>query len=831
MSDLIVKQDEWSELLYVDALKAGKGLPPVNDSLFGIATKENKFQIAGAWVADSIHARHIDYPKTPEEVRWFLLGRSERLRLLYNAAIIIQLTATLLEQSHCGNRINKIGNDLIHRGAPTRLGVTILDLLCLLVYCYDLFLTFSVNANKKSCMRRPWSSLRLVICLLIFVDCIIFFAYPAQPRIFRCLLPFLLISRRSNLKLMVQGLITSGYHSLPIIKALACLLLLWGFVGYVMFRNVDTNNNLFANWGQGIATALHCFTSRPYNLKALNPIYAHAQSATVWFMTLQMAADILCIGLIVAVGAKHYKIFAADTLYRRLLDRRHSASAAFYAVVSASSETSPDKRQFSQQNNNSNLHIDEKEVPQQGEVVMSPITSTGATDTDTGSNEMDKEAAADGAEAIWKLEGEEEDIWIADMSHLRMSRSAWLHLCEHLKGKYALNPFTANFIFDFVVGSDPRQQHSLSESQQYTQEEKEQNEQEEQNEEGGEHTQDEGDGVETAAPAIATAANSSGVGGRGVSGGDPGISTGLRDDSTAAPQGEDDKVQADLHSIDEFLFFRCLALVAARISIQSDTVVNAGSGGSVGSSSSVAGAVGPDGHRGTNIELSDFRESTMSHSSAAIGAGAAAASGALRSSMHSQSGRSSFVVVNRQSDIMKVFSPLPHHDGGAAAAGGADGVRGSETGSLRDSEWTTNSLPLQRVNTQQRSWQQTVAQSYGEKGSGAAGGLVRTGSRPGQGQGGLEVYPSFFDVSMLGVDATLDDEYGRRSSMQVSPYFALLYIGCTRCVGHVQDQTCDFTFCIFVSLTPKVSHNYVHNYVMSIYPTDNACAGAQGSNR
>ena len=69
--------------------------------------------------------------------------------------------------------------------------------------------------------------------------------------------------------------------------------------------------------GEGIAEALHCFTSRPYVLKSLDTIYSENQASALYYVSLTLAADVLCIALIVATGAKHYKQFAGNILHNR----------------------------------------------------------------------------------------------------------------------------------------------------------------------------------------------------------------------------------------------------------------------------------------------------------------------------------------------------------------------------------------------------------------------------------------------------------------------------------------------------------------------------------
>ena len=246
---LNAKQDDWSNLLTIESIDQ----PPPPDSIFSLLNAEDRLELAAVWVSDGIHARHTDYPKTSKEVQYFKMSRSAYLRGIFNIAVIIQLLATFLDNTKCDHDYSNDGNRLFNpNGSPTRLTLTILDLVCLVVYLYELFLVFIVNPSRKSLTSKPWSTLRLLICLFVILDCLIYFIDPTQPRLMRCVFPFLLISKRNNLKLMCQGLIISAYKSLPIIKALVSILILWGFIGYFFFNATDGNTTAFSNPGREI---------------------------------------------------------------------------------------------------------------------------------------------------------------------------------------------------------------------------------------------------------------------------------------------------------------------------------------------------------------------------------------------------------------------------------------------------------------------------------------------------------------------------------------------------------------------------------------------------
>jgi hypothetical protein len=277
--------------------------------------------------------------------------------------------------------------------------------------------------------------------------------------------------------------------------------------------------------GIGIAEALHCFTSRPYVLKSLSTIYANNQASTLYFVTLTLAADILCIALIVATGAKHYKQFAANILHNRLVDRRHAVTCAFHAIAvppdsgntsvdgSCANDTAADKHDAGDSTAHSSL---DSADPSRSSVSRSDLRSSpGST-----------------PEAI-------DSSW-------RVSRQRWMQLCARMGGKYVTTPHTANFIFDMAVNADPRQ---------------------------------------SAQGGSVRPSHSSDLPGEGYSGG-----------SEAGGPSE------YLHSVDKYLFFRCCALLAARIVVQMESAVHADA-----ADSSVSGS---NHDRSSTLELTQ-RVSTM----------------------------------------------------------------------------------------------------------------------------------------------------------------------------------------------------------------------------
>jgi hypothetical protein len=291
-----------------------------------LAEVTDKYGLGAIWIFDSLYARSIDFPQNDVELLFYRLSRSRLLRLCYNLAVILQILLPFFAPSGCSysSKFTTVQNFIV------------IDVVCLIIYLLDLFLLLAVNNAKKSVLKKPWTAFRVFCCLLLFLDCIGYSDYAFSGiRLVRCLFPFFLISRRTNLQKMFQGIFVSGVKSMSVIIALMSVLIMWAFVGFLVFRNIssEAGSTRFDNIPSSLFATLHCFTSRPFCLLALRPFFAVSQISAVFFVTLTLAADVLCIGLIVAIGTSEYKLFAAYMMNRRLTSRLRGLQIVFDAFA------------------------------------------------------------------------------------------------------------------------------------------------------------------------------------------------------------------------------------------------------------------------------------------------------------------------------------------------------------------------------------------------------------------------------------------------------------------------------------------------------------------
>ena len=72
--------------------------------------------------------------------------------------------------------------------------------------------------------------------------------------------------------------------------------------------------------------------SRVFSILALSPYYEVNPTASLFFLALTIAADLVCINLIVAVGYQQYQLFS-KTLYKRQLCNRRQAFVAIHSLL------------------------------------------------------------------------------------------------------------------------------------------------------------------------------------------------------------------------------------------------------------------------------------------------------------------------------------------------------------------------------------------------------------------------------------------------------------------------------------------------------------------
>ena len=228
------------------------------------------------------------------------------------------------------------------RGFVSRNTLTILDFFFTFVYIFDWFVIFIAQPDRNTVANSNFTfygirvvssgTFRLVSSLLIEIDCILWLSGVNTGRFSRALVPAIYISRRSSFRNIVTGVFKSIRTASSIFKLLFFIVIIWGFVGFCLFReslsdiNEKTEDDTtdlqrFDTIWKALFTCLLCFTSRVSVLYVMNPFYKISQLSANYFVTLTIVADILCLNLMIAVGNSEFSFYSAQLFMSRLKRR------------------------------------------------------------------------------------------------------------------------------------------------------------------------------------------------------------------------------------------------------------------------------------------------------------------------------------------------------------------------------------------------------------------------------------------------------------------------------------------------------------------------------
>lgn len=344
MSDIIdvdpalkVKQNEWVNLLYAEELACSP--PPVCE----LADIDDRAMVASRLYEDAVAGRKVDFPQTRFQIYCYTLTRSKRFLLLYTLVCFFQAILPFFTEPSCPwNEINRgLSYDEYYKsGAYLSHGVmNVLDLMCVLVYCVEVFARLSVNFHLNDIRSRlrydAWASVRLVCVVLLLIDVLVGFGTFSSFLFSRCLLPVIYISRRKSLRQMIHGLLISTRKCLEVFNLVIFMLLLFSVSGFVLFRNIDTTSETshFSDLGTALLTCLHIYESRSFNLFISNIYNDHGEVSLVFFVLLLVLLDLLSTSFIIAIGNREYKAFAAATFVSELRRRKKALQALFNALA------------------------------------------------------------------------------------------------------------------------------------------------------------------------------------------------------------------------------------------------------------------------------------------------------------------------------------------------------------------------------------------------------------------------------------------------------------------------------------------------------------------
>jgi hypothetical protein len=356
--ELLKVQIEWADLLMHDNIQIFKPLQ------CGDLTKSQLSTVAASWFNDGVLGWKIDYPQNETQLKCYIFTRSRRFLQIYTFFFFLHILTPFFGEPNCSwaDTVNNRTIDLWYTENGRFMSlfmINFIGFICVLIYCFEISMRLYVNnslsgshAHVLPWYKDKWIFIRLVCCVFLLGDILMFIFTQRPVRFARALLPFIYISRRNSLRQMFHGLWLAFLNSFGILSFLFAVVILWTFGGYILFRGVDVTTysdqyeslyvniteaqeqhlNRFDTPYEAFLTSLFAATSRSYNILVLNPYFPVTAVSSVFFVSLTVIADLIIINLMIAFGNRQYRMFA-EKLFKRQLRNRRQAFVSIHSIL------------------------------------------------------------------------------------------------------------------------------------------------------------------------------------------------------------------------------------------------------------------------------------------------------------------------------------------------------------------------------------------------------------------------------------------------------------------------------------------------------------------
>ena len=188
-------QQEWSDLLRKEELEI---VPPPTCDL----SPHDKEILAGLWFDDATLGVTIDYPQSRFELLCYYLTRSRYNITTYTLITIIQTCLPFCEPPSCPWTQAKSNEDIdmnyTDNGRYMSLQTSrIISLICICLYSLDVMLRLIINNRRRGSKpgyKSKWVLFRLLCCVAMLIETVVFFINGNPFRFTRCLVPVLYIT-------------------------------------------------------------------------------------------------------------------------------------------------------------------------------------------------------------------------------------------------------------------------------------------------------------------------------------------------------------------------------------------------------------------------------------------------------------------------------------------------------------------------------------------------------------------------------------------------------------------------------------------------------------
>jgi hypothetical protein len=334
---LLDKQNDWEDILHNSALSDPALIGDLSFSEYEHIKKCKqlssiyKGKLAQIWFDDAVSGSPIFYPSNDQELNYYSVRKSSVYNFCLDMWVALIMLAPLWEDIPC----------IASKSGPSSVSVVsgIFVLLAVTMQAVDLWLFYkSSHWDGKYTLKNAlngdysghWQLARYIAIVVMLVYSL---AYVLNARLFnlsRMFVPLLLISRRDDFKQIFEGVVVALKKSFKVTRVIIAVVVLWAFAGLCLFRRYNgEGKDYFSNFGYSLFTTLHCMISRPSVLYRINPIFEENLYSPLFFVTLTLVGDIVCIALIIAIGTRNFRDFSSENFKRRLKYRQLALRAIF----------------------------------------------------------------------------------------------------------------------------------------------------------------------------------------------------------------------------------------------------------------------------------------------------------------------------------------------------------------------------------------------------------------------------------------------------------------------------------------------------------------------
>ena len=344
--ELQEQQNAWVELFLRRDIPVAK-LPNLGLS------DDQKEILAAMWFKNGLAGVAIGYPQTTFQLWCYVISSSQWWVTIYSATCLLHTCAPFLIVPECPWEVSHNGHvDILKptHGYWPHIAVIGIYIFAALVYMADVAFGIVVNKTDGSSLydllnsmieKNRWLLFRALVCCVVWVDIFTFFAVHRSIRFSVSLAPFAYITRRTSMQRILEGMFISLYKSSVVYGLYFAILIFYSFLGFVVFQSIDVNskvlvedNNGFGKYRESLMTVLLSMLSRSYNLQSLALYFVNTPWSAAFFTSLIIVGDIFTSNLIIAVGNRQFRLYAAR-VFQRQLGNRKQAMVAIHELLSS----------------------------------------------------------------------------------------------------------------------------------------------------------------------------------------------------------------------------------------------------------------------------------------------------------------------------------------------------------------------------------------------------------------------------------------------------------------------------------------------------------------